>query len=185
MNAVMNRFNIPFSHVASGFAALTVTIAMALPASAVPAEVVADQVNVRAGATTESVVQGRLRLGDRVEVLDGMRGQDGYIWYSVKVDELTDGWVREGLVSIQAIGGEFVRSSAVLKGSMPGDGVNVRSGPSQWYNVRFSGMHGDRATVTNMARGKDGYVWYQVAIPNTNGGWVRSELVQVLNPMPE
>lgn len=199
MNALMNRFNTCLSTRSStrlsklitsftpGFAsALTlaaITFGAILPAKAVPANTLYNYVNLREAATTDSIAQTQLMSGDRVEVLDGMRGQDGYIWYSVQMPDSVTGWVREGLISIEGVGGEFVRSSAVLMGSSPAQGVNVRSGPSTWYNVRFTGLHGDRATVTDITRGKDGNTWYQVAMPNTNGGWVHSNLVQVLNPM--
>lgn len=200
MNAVMNRFNIRISTrlstrlnklftsftpgLTSALTLAAITFGVILPARAVPADSLYNYVNLRESATTDSVAQTQLMSGDRVDVLDGMRGQDGYIWYNVKMSDSVTGWVREGLISIEGVGGEFVRSSAVLMGS-PGQGVNVRSGPSTWYNVRFTGLHGDRATVTDMTLGKDGNTWYQVAIPNTNGGWVHSNLVQVLNPMPD
>ena len=193
MNALMNRFNTRLNKLVTSFtpgltSALTlaaITFGAALPARAVPANTLYNYVNLREAATTDSIAQTQLMSGDRVEVLDGMRGQDGYIWYSVQMPDSVTGWVREGLISIEGIGGEFVRSSAVLTGSSRGEGINVRSGPSTWYNVRFTGLHGDRATVTDLARGKDGSMWYQVAIPNTNGGWVHSDLVQVLNPMAD
>ncbi len=193
MNALMNRFNTGLSKLVTRFtpglaSALTlaaVTLGATLPAKAVPANTLYNYVNLREAATTDSTAQMQLMSGDRVEVLDGMRGQDGYIWYSVQMPDSMTGWVREGLISIEGVGGEFVRSSALLMGSSPAQGVNVRSGPSTWYNVRFTGLHGDRATVTNITRVKDGSTWYQVAIPNTNGGWVHSNLVQVLNPMAD
>ena len=193
MNALMNRFNTGLSklttHLTPGLAsALTfaaITFGAILPARAVPANTLYNYVNLRESATTDSTAQTQLMSGDRVEVLDGMRGQDGYIWYSVQMPDSVTGWVREGLISIEGVGGEFVRSSALLMGSSPAQGVNVRSGPSTWYNVRFTGQHGDRATVTDTTLGKDGSTWYQVAIPNTNGGWVHSNLVQVLNPMAD
>ena len=189
MNAVMNRFSKLITRSTSGLAsALTlaaITFGAVLPARSVPAETLYNYVNLRESATTDSTAQTQLMSGDRLEVLDGMRGQDGYIWYSVQMPDSVTGWVREGLISIQAVGGEFVRSNAVLKGYTVGQSVNVRSGPSTWYNVRFTGLYGDRATVTDITRGQDGNTWYQVAIPNTNGGWVHSDLVQVLNPMPD
>ncbi len=193
MNALMNRFNTGLSKLVTGFnpglaSALTlaaITFGATLPARAVPANTLYNYVNLRESATTNSNAQTQLMSGDRVEVLDGMRGQDGYIWYSVQMPDSVKGWVREGLISIDSVGGEFVRSSALLMGSSPAQGVNVRSGPSTWYNVRFTGLHGDRATVTNTTLGKDGSTWYQVAIPNTNGGWVHSNLVQILNPMAD
>ena len=182
MNALMNRFN---TGLASALTLAAITLGATLPARAIPANTLYNYVNLRESATTNSNAQTQLMSGDRVEVLDGMRGQDGYIWYSVQMPDSVTGWVREGLISIDSVGGEFVRSSALLMGASPAQGVNVRSGPSTWYNVRFTGLHGDRATVTDTTLGKDGSTWYQVAIPNTNGGWVHSNLVQILNPMTD
>ncbi len=181
MNAVTNHFKSRLTVLASGLSALAMSIAVAAPALAVPAEIVANQVNLRTAATTNSDIQEKLMAGTTVEVMDGMRGQDGYIWYSVKTDNDNSGWVREDLLSIQSIGGEFQRSHALLVAPV-GEGVNVRSGPSKWYNVRFTGSHGEKAVVTNLAQGKDGALWYKVDIHHTNGGWVRSDLVQLLNP---
>lgn len=58
-------------------------------------------INVRDGASTRSYGRHIGYAGDRVEVLDRMVGDDGYMWYFVRftVSNAT-GWVRGDFISL-------------------------------------------------------------------------------------
>lgn len=60
--------------------------------------------------------------------------------------------------------------------------INVRSSPTVQSSVLFTGYPGDRADVLNEQQGSDGYIWYYLRFPQINhAGWVRGDLVSVLN----
>ncbi|MBW4658032.1 MAG: SH3 domain-containing protein [Drouetiella hepatica Uher 2000/2452] len=56
-------------------------------------------INVRTGASTSAEVQSTGYAGDRIQVVDKKRGEDGETWYSVRFESGTTGWVRSDFVS--------------------------------------------------------------------------------------
>ena len=56
-------------------------------------------INVRTSASTSADVQSTGYAGDRIQVVDKKRGEDGQTWYNVRFDSGTTGWVRSDFVS--------------------------------------------------------------------------------------
>ncbi|NJR65872.1 MAG: SH3 domain-containing protein [Leptolyngbyaceae cyanobacterium CRU_2_3] len=56
-------------------------------------------INVRSSASTSAEVQSTGYVGDRIQVTDKMQGDDGYTWYSVRLESGGTGWVRSDFVS--------------------------------------------------------------------------------------
>ncbi len=57
-------------------------------------------INVRDAATTKAEIVGSGAVGDRVTVLQHSTGNDGLIWYQVKLKSGKTGWVRGDLVRV-------------------------------------------------------------------------------------
>lgn len=79
-----------------------VAVGMAIPALASPAVLVGritgSRVNVRAFPSTRAAAPSYGLVGDRVEVIEQRKGDDGYVWYCVQFRSGTIGWVRSDLV---------------------------------------------------------------------------------------
>jgi hypothetical protein len=87
---------------------------VAAPAFSAPAVVVAysdyatlistdydSPINVRDGASTGTYARHIGYAGDRVEILDRMAGEDGYMWFFVRfTSSNATGWVRGDYVSL-------------------------------------------------------------------------------------
>lgn len=183
--------------VVTGLATAALAIGSALPAGARPAAVVGQElgsmVNVRSQPDPVARVKTTVLVGDQLEVLDAERGSDGYIWYQVTLPEINSGWMREDYLQLFGTGEggltpgqEFSSQIGIIDSGDRGGVVQVRSGPSVWYNTRFMGNHGDKVRVTRYAvdeqRGSWYYVQYGSVNPGaTDGGWVSADLVQLLD----
>ncbi|OUC14473.1 MAG: hypothetical protein B0A82_11975 [Alkalinema sp. CACIAM 70d] len=167
--------------------AVSLLLLAAMAAVARPAYVVNVQpgnvVNVRSQPTTHSEALTYATSGQKLEIMDGQRGQQGYIWYMVRINPDDLGWIREDFLQFPAIGGEFFPSQAILDAGVPRGRLNVRSGPSTRYNVLFAARHGDKVLIDEMAADPvDDATWYYVKYLNDSQrqGWVRGDLVQFL-----
>jgi uncharacterized protein YgiM (DUF1202 family) len=56
-------------------------------------------INVRSSASISADVQSTGAVGDRIQVTDKRQGEDGYTWYSVRLESGGTGWVRSDFVS--------------------------------------------------------------------------------------
>ncbi|HEY9639682.1 MAG TPA: SH3 domain-containing protein [Coleofasciculaceae cyanobacterium] len=56
-------------------------------------------INVRSSASTSADVRLTGSVGDRIQVTDKVQGDDGYTWYSVRLESGGTGWVRSDFVS--------------------------------------------------------------------------------------
>ncbi|MGD1866605.1 MAG: protein kinase [Phormidesmis sp.] len=115
-------------------------------------------------------------------------GPDG-IWYKVRFDSGTEGWVPESVVRSgvgvaptppvdpgQPRDLDTVPKYTELLGSS-GERINVRSGPSTSADSPHFGLAGDPVQILSNARGPQGYDWYRVAFESGAEGWVREDLI--------
>ncbi|MGI0490352.1 SH3 domain-containing protein [Alkalinema pantanalense CENA528] len=175
------------SLIQAGVTTVSVVLLSAVAALARPAYVVNVQpgniVNVRSQPTTHSEALTYATLGQKLEIMDGQRGQQGYIWYMVRINPDDRGWIREDFLQFPGVGGEFFPSLAILDAGLPGERLNVRSGPDTRYNALFAGLHGDKVFVNEMTTDRTSqYTWYHVQYlgQSHRQGWVRGDLVQLL-----
>ena len=116
--------------------------------------------------------------GKELTVISQTLGTDLKIWYQVKVDSVTAGYVRSDLViaARPKAYAEWTATAASNTGV-----VNIRSGPSTNTAVisGYSQMNnGDQCTVYGQVEGPDdGRVWYKVKVMNTWFGYVRADLL--------
>lgn len=69
---------------------------------------------------------------------------------------------------------------AVLVGQITGSHVNVRSQPSTQASSPHYGLVGDQVEVLDQTTARDGYVWFYVEFRSGARGWVRGDLVRLL-----
>lgn len=86
-------------------ASVAISLGMALPGFAQPAKLVAQdrdsQINVRAQPTTASRANSYGYSGDRIEVLNIVKGEDGYFWFQVEFNTSgAKGWVRGDFIQL-------------------------------------------------------------------------------------
>jgi hypothetical protein len=169
-------------------AATALALGWALPSWARPATVVGSyvgsQVSIRTLPTVNSATTAYTLVGNRVEVKDALRGNDGQIWYNLVWDRNGSGWLRADYLALagsNAVGSDGSNLPAILAGSKPGSTVNVRAYASTQAPVSYGALHGDRVVVLGSTYGPDGALWNAIQFPNTTmQGWVRSDLVKVL-----
>jgi hypothetical protein len=97
-------------------------IAPILPVSAQPAVLRANSpnsvINLRSRPSTNGVIAYQGRSNDRVEILDEQIGDDGYIWYFVRLEASgAGGWVREDL--IRSLNGQRPITAPANSNSVP------------------------------------------------------------------
>jgi uncharacterized protein YraI len=169
-------------------AATAFALGWALPSWARSATVVGaytgSQVSIRTLPTVNSATTAYTLVGNRVEVKDALRGNDGQIWYNLAWERNGSGWLRADYLALtgsDAVGSDGSNLPAILAGRQPGSTVNVRAYASTQAPVSYGALHGDRVMVLGSTQGKDGYLWHAIQFPSTTmQGWVRSDLVKVL-----
>jgi predicted RNA-binding Zn ribbon-like protein len=86
--------------------AMALSCFSALPSLAAPAYLVGrepgSRINVRSAPSTSAPSPHYGLVGDRVEVIRSVTGEDGYTWYYVEFPSGARGWIRGDLVSVQS-----------------------------------------------------------------------------------
>ncbi len=137
-------------------------------------------VNVRTGPGTnysQASAHPTLTNGTVVTVIGQTDGQDGHVWYGIRMADSTTGYVRSDLVQ-ETDNSMYVPWNGVAY-SVYGV-VNVRSGPGVTYDTIDGSpqlYNGEWVTVTGIVNGADGYIWYIVGISGSYTGFIRSDLV--------
>jgi SH3-like domain-containing protein len=174
-------------------ATVSLLLTTALPGFARPAEIIGRQsgstVNVRQHPSRRAETISTVYVGEYIDVIDAARGRDGYVWYRLSLPDNVRGWVRQDYVNLPGIGGaleDFRPTTGVLYSNVVGDTINVRSGPSKDYNVRFAGLHGDKVWVERIAPDRHGEYWLYVKYPQAisgvpSSGWVHLSLIKLLD----
>ncbi|MBD3880318.1 SH3 domain-containing protein [Phormidium tenue FACHB-886] len=164
-------------------------------------------INIRDSASTSSQIASVGYGGDRLQIVDKTQGEDGYTWYSVRLESGETGWVRGDFVSEEAAsaaagntpavtsspavtpstgsassgqaaaGQATAGQDATLSASEPGSPINVRARASTTGDVRSVGYAGDRVQIGDKVEGEDGYTWYSVRFESGETGWVRSDFI--------
>lgn len=105
-------------------ATMALAVSLGAPALAYPAQIVGrapgSQVNVRSAPSVNAPSPSYGLVGDRVEVLNDTRGDDGFTWYYVRFPGSgAEGWIR----------GDFIQS------------LNSPNPPSRWSHTYYCGAY--------------------------------------------
>lgn len=142
-------------------ATMALAVSLGVPALAYPARIVGEtpgsQVNVRSAPSVNAPSPSYGLVGDRVEVLNDTRGDDGFTWYYVRFPASgVEGWMR----------GDFVQS------------INDPNPPVRWSHTYICG--GYSITLEDLgrefayrSRSNDGNIdLYSSNRENTGYSWI-------------
>jgi len=164
--------------------------------------------NIRKEATTDSEIVGNVKKDSELTVLSQVTAADGKVWYQVKVDANTNGYIRFDLVNFiadtganQTTGGntgtttpinnanvtEVVPVSGTVKGA---ETVRVRSDADTKSNdnVVASAKKGTALTVTGTTSASDGKTWYRVKFVEDGkeiNGFIRADYIELAGELKE
>ncbi len=169
------------------FSALS--LGMALPSFARPATLYAadanSRINVRSAPTLTAQTPHYGVVGDRVEILRTVLQNDAqgdtYAWQYIRFRSSgAEGWVRGDFVNMNDDSGRYAYLGSRLPMGDRGDRINVRSAPSAQSQSLHYGLAGDVVKILDERVGRDKYTWQYVQFPSGAKGWVRGDLVQVM-----
>lgn len=110
----------------AAIASLSVLSLYSLPVRAEEGELFAQdtqaQINVRSLANTQADIVGAGTVGDRVQILAHSSGDDGLVWYKIKLPKSGQtGWVRGDLIKVLGAGKSRsgIKTAAATKGPVP------------------------------------------------------------------
>ncbi|KEO85224.1 SH3 domain-containing protein [Tumebacillus flagellatus] len=130
-------------------------------------KVIAYDVNIRAGASTEEKVIGHADYGDQFEVITSENG-----WYQVQLDNGESGWIHASLVHE---GGRFATSNPVIDVAEANvESLNVRGGASTSFEIVTTIQPGTTYPVLQQSAD-----WVQIRLPDDRTGWVSKSYVTV------
>lgn len=129
--------------------------------------VTAEDVNIRAGGSTETAVIGQAEYGESFHVLGTADG-----WYHVRIDATQTGWISAALVSETKRFGALQDEMETVEATA--SVVNVRGGASLLYEV--VGQIQPGTSYPLLQRSGD---WAQVRLPSERTGWVHTDYVRV------
>ncbi len=122
------------------------------------AEIISDQINLRAGQSTNFENLGRLQKGDQVVVVD-----KSYSWYKIKLPVSAKSYVSASFV-------QMVRDDV---GEISGNRVNVRAQPKTDGTSLGQLSKGTLVRVIgNLDSG-----WFRIEPPDESYGWILAEYV--------
>ncbi|MEO1209406.1 MAG: SH3 domain-containing protein [Cyanobacteria bacterium J06638_20] len=144
-------------------ATMSLAVSLGVPALAYPARIVGDtpgsQVNVRSAPSVNASSPSYGLVGDRIEVLNDTRGNDGFTWYYVRFPASgAEGWIR----------GDFVQS------------INDPNPPVRWSHTYICGgytitLEDTGRTFAYRSRSSDGNLdLYNGMRENTGYSWLYS-----------
>ena len=136
-------------------------------------KVIAYDVNIRGGASTDHAIVGRANYGDSLEVVTTANG-----WYQVRWGRGQVGWISASLVRE---GGRFSTKNPTIEVAEARDAnINVREGASTSYNIITTISPG--TTYPLLQTSGD---WVQIRLPDERTGWVFKNLVAVTEQKAE
>jgi len=130
-------------------------------------EVIANSLNIRAGANINYQVLGELSEGDKVSILSNAFG-----WHEIELPPECFGWVHSDYVSIQGAPEPGKR----ITGVVTGNSVRIRARPGLKYSVLLQINKSDKVVVI----GSEGD-WFKIELPKDCTGWVHSDYIRVLS----
>lgn len=143
------------------FAGLTAAVAMTVfSVTALAGQVgtvTASLLNVRESANTSATVITQLSKDTQVNVLDSTDG-----WYKISTGE-SEGWVSADYISV---------ADGTPKGTITGNNVNVRTGPSTGNDIVIVVSAGENVNILTNDNG-----WYKVEFSSGVVGWVKGDYI--------
>lgn len=136
-------------------------------------------VNLRAKPSSGAQIVKLLSGREHLVLLDaqGVK-RDGLVWYHVRLDSGTHGWLASQFISAQA-GAERSASAAPVTRYIKGDRVNIRAQASPSAKIIHVGRAGTKLLVLSTGKIQNGgYTWVKVKLPDGQVGWVVADYIR-------
>jgi|GEM_PF-5902368 len=122
----------------------------------------------------------RVMSGQKVEISQMTKGEDGLAWYAVQLIDNNEakGWVRGDQVRLLA---SYATPKSAKLSAPPGQVVNFHAQPTGESPLPIRGVSGEKVDVLKQAKGDNGYAWYSVKISDKPSaqGWVKGEYLRL------
>jgi uncharacterized protein YgiM (DUF1202 family) len=138
-------------------------------------EVTVDQANLRSRPGTDASIEGTLRAGKVMTIIEGPTTNDGYAWYRVS-GESSAGWLATttfGPSSASPPAREYTYGSRV---EVATNLLNIRTEPGVYGSIVATLPQGDLATVVGGPESNGGIDWLKVDT-NLGTGWLAAQYV--------
>jgi N-acetylmuramoyl-L-alanine amidase len=126
-----------------------------------------DAANVRSGAFTSYKKVAVLEKGTAVRAIDNFTNQSGELWYRIKVNDTTYGWISATLLTSEKI--EINKTKIIGTKN-----AYLRRGASYSYSVTQYIPYQTKVTVISEFYNHDGQKWVNVQLMNGKRGWLPS-----------
>jgi N-acetylmuramoyl-L-alanine amidase len=143
-----------------------------------------NKINIRSNPTRNSEIVKTINVKATYRIISKVTASDGSIWYKINLGENKQGWVLSSVVSnfiTDSVKKETVSDRIAIIESQ----VNIRTGPSLESALVTRTTSTIRPQILSQAKDKQGFIWYEVLLPNKQPGWVRSDFVTIQKPVTE
>lgn len=138
--------------------------------------VMADTLNVRAGARTDRPVVAKVSKNTKVTILDVLGS-----WYKVKLDNGTIGWASSQYIKVDTTSTGQANKPSTSGGTATGsktgivsvEALNMRSGPDTTKSIIKKLSKGTKVTLLESTD-----KWYKIELADGTKGWVAKEYIQ-------
>ncbi len=161
---------------------------------------------IRANASTSGTPIGSAMKNESLPVIDTEKDSAGYVWYKVKVNDNTTGYIRGDCVTAEGVSGTASTSTSTststsvasteptyptecnpVTGKVTAD-VRVRAGASTQHAIVTVAKNKSVVTVVGFAKDKSDKVWYQVSYSSDGkdiSGYIRYDYVTLDGELTE
>ncbi|MGV3464053.1 MAG: SH3 domain-containing protein, partial [Heyndrickxia sp.] len=134
-----------------------------------------DAANVRSAATASSDKVTTIKNGTHVTVTDQFTNDINELWYQIKLDDGTVGWILSSLVSPET-------SDVNTSGIIGTKNAQLRRGADYGYSVTATLPYQTSVQVLSTFYNKSGEKWLNIELSNGKKGWTPSyEVYNSLN----
>ena len=152
--------------------------------------------NVRADTNTKSAKVGRLERGTHLTVTGVQMNNAGEIWYAVRLNDGTEGYIRSDLLekveqenfvqkASESEGAKESSQFVAFKAKTTQSAVNVRTEASTKGSKAGQISQGQILTVISQVINSAGETWYAVKLSDGTEGFIRSDLLIETNETQE
>lgn len=143
-----------------------------------------NRINIRSGPSKNTSIVRTLGTTEKYRVVSRVTSSDGSTWYKINLGGNIYGWVLSTVVSnfiTDQVKTEPVNEKVAIVDAM----VNVRSAPSLDSALVTRTTSVIKPRIVSQSKDNEGKTWYEIVLPNSSHGWVRSDMARIDKPATE
>ena len=137
-------------------------------------------VNLRAGAGTSYDKTGKVKKGQKYLCLSEKKGDDGNLWYQIKISSSKNGWVSGQYAKRSGEPGVAVDFNAKRYIVITGGSVNLRGGAGTSHEKVGTAKKGSQY-VWVTSKKTNNQLWHQIQVTSSKKAWVMSNYARFVN----